>query len=518
MTQGCSPRSRRLARRASALVAASALGACAAQAPPAPALVLERPAATAPVTDALVARAEAERDPGPGAPRVAARAHALGPTLRPLFLRARDLVEAELGTDLSDIGLHVVDDDSILAEVLVETRRLVSGQLGDGPLAERLLESLVHGQIGTYAALYSGRLRSVMVSRDVLQGYLASLPDTRAAREEALLVLMLHELVHAADDLRHGIHDNRSLDFRASFAQSAAFEGHAQWRTRTICRREGCLGGLDALDAFMFDDGGAARRGAETARHDAGPGRPGRATRRSAPLDRNLLEYSYVEGERFVAALAARPDGAALLERLLVDPPHDPLQILDPDSFPDTSREARNRDLLAVARNVEHPWLVGPDARVSVATSPLKGVDLRDDPERRAAAIDGFTRLVTAMVAVQFHDPGERARPPIEVTLMRTDRSETARLFADTLHAHARLPGAKVLEPPDAERDGAGTGGTRSTLLRTELPTRGGDAWRTVVATDGRFVVQASGRTGSSAPIDAYVIGVLDALVAGEPT
>ena len=530
---------------ASIAVLALALGACATSplrngAEPvvtAPVRVIERRAARpAPDTEHRDELVVATGDGEARGDEARADHRTIDATLGALFERARTLVEAASGTDLSSVTLRLASDEAILAEVSVETRRLVRGQLGDGPLAERLLESLVRGQIGTYAALYAGRHRTVMVSRTVLASYLDSLPGGAASRDEALLVLMLHELVHAADDVRHDIHADRALDFRASFAQSAVYEGHAQWLTREICRREGCLGGLDALDAFMFDDvGGAHAARAGGGRVTSGtvePRRTGTTGHRPSPLDRNLLEYSYVEGERFVAALAAREDGAALVQRSLAAPPHDPLQILDPESFPDTARERRNRRLLDVAANVDHPWTTGPDARVPVATSPLKGVDLRGDPARRAAAVDGFTRLVTAMVAVQFHDPDERARPPIEVTLMRTDRPDTARLFADTLHAHARLPGATVPRdgraggdasdrPDDADRSAGATGTDetvrRARLLRTELSMPEGDVWRTVVASGGHVVVQASGRTRSSEAIDAYVLDVLDALLADEP-
>mgnify|MGYP006924539258 CR=1 FL=1 len=429
--------------------------------------------------------------------------------LRRLYRQARLLVEEQIDADLSEVPLELVDDREILTEVRFETNRLVRGQVGDGPLAERLVGTLMAGRSGTYAALYSGQRRSVMLNRELLADYLASLPAAGAFRDEALLVLMLHELVHAADDLLHGIHAKSTPDFRASFARSAAFEGHAQWLTRVICKREDCLGGLAALDAFMFGEHDRAEDG-------EGGGAVPAPTARSAPVDRNLLEYSYVEGERFVTALAARPDGAALIERLLIEPPHDPLQILDPASFPDAARERRNRALLAAARQVSHPWLDGPDLRVAIATSPLKGVDLRADEARREAAIDGFTRLIRAMVAVQFHDPDDVELAPVEVTLMRTDRPDTARLFADTLHAHALTAGATTIA---ATKSRTGS----PALLRTSLPAASGrGAWRTAIATDGIFVVQASGWTGPPngppEPLDDYVLGALATLTEGSPS
>ena len=499
--------------------------------------VVERRAARlAPATEHRDGVVAAARDGEVRGDEVRDDDRAIDATLGALFERARTLVEAASGTDLSPVTLRLASDAAILAEVSLETRRLVRGQLGDGPLAERLLESLVRGQIGTYAALYAGRHRTVLVSRTVLSSYLDSLPGGTAPRDEALLVLMLHELVHAADDIRHDIHADRALDFRASFAQSAVYEGHAQWLTREICRREGCLGGLDALDAFMFDDAGVAHAaragGGRGASGNAAPHRGGTAGHRPSPLDRKPARVLLRRG-RAVRDGSGRAGGrggprAATARRPAAR------SAADPRSGQLPGRRARAPQPPAARRGRERRSPLDRRAGRARRGGDLaaQGVDLRDDPARRAAAVDGFTRLVTAMVAVQFHDPDERARPPIEVTLMRTDRPDTARLFADTLHAHARLPGATV--PPDDRADGdasdspddaerrAGAGSAeeavrRARLLRTALPMPEGDVWRTALASGDHFVVQASGRARSSEAIDAYVLDVLDALLAAEP-
>lgn len=400
------------------------------------------------------------------------------------------------------------------AEVNHETRRLVEGRLGKTRLSTHIGDALHDDQKGTYAALYSGRLQAVLVSQKMLGRYLASLPPDAERRDNAVLVLMLHELTHAADDIRHDIHANRTLDFRASFAQSAVYEGHAQWQTREICRAHGCLDGLDALSAFMFG----------TSSFDTAEGRQVKKTvtqssqtadDRAMPLsERNLLEYSYIEGERFVTALADRRDGDRLIDLMLANPPDDPLQILDPASFPNTEREHRNRHLLAAAARVKHAWHGADDdeRRIAVETSPLKGVNLQGAPERRSAAIDGFTRLVTAMVAIQFHEPDARSLSPIEVTLMQTDTPRTAALFAETLHAHARQPGA-------TERDT--TASMSSLVALPALQIRGseydgpdGRPWFTSIAANATFVVQASGHDADPEAMDRYVLGALQALSA----
>ena len=386
------------------------------------------------------------------------------------FVRARGLVAEATGTPLDDLELVVADDDRIDALVRRETHRLVHAQFDDPRFADRFVERMMRGQRGTFVALYVPRTERVLVNRRLFADYARFVPAD--AREAAVLALMIHEIVHAADDRRHDIDATRTLDFRASFAESAVYEGHAQWRTRTLCAKAGCLPGLDALDGFMFD-----------APDEEGPA-PNRIAQSAVALSRNVLEYSYVEGERFVEALSRRADGEAALARLLAAPPADPIQILDPDSWPDAARESRNRRLFDAAAGFAHPWHA--PGWVRVETSPLKGVNLRADPERRVAAVEGFTRLLVAMGALELHDQRRPDARSIEVTLLEGESAATAALFARTLHANA--PGT-VRRATGADGDGPGGGDTG--MLHAELPGGGdGAGWRTLVARHGPWVVQ----------------------------
>lgn len=412
--------------------------------------------------------------------------------LHPMFERARALVEAELDIDLQHIRLRLVDDDPINAEVARETRRLVEAQFGPSEFSERFLAKVMRAQAGTYAALFTTRLNAVMVSRNMLANYEESLPRNREIRSAALLTLLIHELVHAADDQRYRIHEKRALNFRASFAQSATFEGHAQWITRRICAANRCSIGLDALDDFMFS-------------------RESNPTPHSQPVEaisRNVLEYSYVEGERFIAALASRSNGRELIDSLLSSPPYDPIQILAPDSFPDNDRENRNQRLIRASRNIDHPWVKG--GWIGVETSPLKGVNLRSDPSRRQAAVDGFTRLIDAMVAVQLYDRAKPAKSPVEVTLLHAESSRTAQLFAESLHQNTQLPGTTASDEPLRVRTGAGYAQSdmNAHVYRTTVPDST-TPYRTAVLVSGPYVVQIAGLVQNSGMLDDYGIRVL---------
>lgn len=409
----------------------------------------------------------------------------------PLYSQARKLVEVELEIDLSHIQLMLVDDQPINNEVARETRRLVHNQFGTSEFANQFLNNVMKSQAGTYAALFTSRLKAVMVSRNMLSGYEDSLPNKPAIRSAALMTLLIHELVHAADDQRYNIHENRALNFRASFAQSATFEGHAQWVTRRICALNGCSAGLQALDNFMFS------RDTQT----------NQQTQPVEAISRNVLEYSYVEGERFINQLAQRPNGEFLIEALLSSPPEDPIQILAPESYPDLNREKRNQRLIKASLGIDHPWV--SDHWIGVQTSPLKGVNLRADPSRRQAAVDGFTKLIQGMVAMQLYDQRRSSRSPMEVTLLHAESAHTATLFARTLHNNTQSYDAIANDEPLRINIGSGH---QQSQMKTHIyrTTIGGvRPYRTAIAVAGPYVVQIAGNTETPGQLDDYAIRVL---------
>lgn len=409
----------------------------------------------------------------------------------PLYAEARQLVEADLNIDLSHIQLMLVDDEPINDEVARETQRLIRNQFGNSRFAWHFLNKVMKSQAGTYAALFTSRLKAVMVSRQMLSSYEDSLPYSAAVRRSALLTLLIHELVHAADDQRYQIHENRALNFRASFAQSATFEGHAQWVTRRICEQQGCSEGLDALDNFMFS-------------------RDSQANLQTQPVEaisRNVLEYSYIEGERFIRELSKRPDGERLIQGLLRSPPQDPIQILAPESFPDTMREERNQRLIEASLGIDHPWV--SDQWIGVQTSPLKGVNLRADPSRRQAAVDGFTKLIQGMVAMQLYDQSDVNQAPLEVTLLHAESSHTASLFARTLHNNTQSYDSSSQDEPLRVRTGAGTAQSQMETHVYRTAVNGEQPYRTAIAVSGPYVVQVAGNSVSAAQLDDYAIRVL---------
>jgi len=484
------------------LIASITLAGCASIQPPAnapaPEISVESDAVSTPqpVGDAWDDEDEWQDMRTDAAPAARESAEPSGPQLLeeldldPLFAQARQLVANETGIALDHITLDVVADIQIADEVARETERLVDRQFSSQSFANHFLGEVMENQSGTYAALFSHRTHQVLISRDLLTSYRVSLRRQKTPEQPAILALLIHELVHAADDERYAIHDNRTLSFRASFAQSAVFEGHAQWLTRKICQQHNCETGLQALDHFMF--------GSPKARNQL--------TQPVQAISRNVLEYSYVEGERFISMLAEQQGGDKLLQQLLQNPPADPVQILDPLSFPDTAREQRNKKLLDASRSVNHPWQQTPWA--AIETSPLKGVNLRADPSRRKAAVDGFTRLMKAMVALQIYDQSNPDTTPVEITLLTAESADTARLFAETLHENT-LDTEVFAQRWEIPLVSNGHAPARLFFSRNVSDA---SEFHTIVAVTADHVIQISAQNRDSALMADYALQTLEAL------
>lgn len=393
------------------------------------------------------------------------------------FLKAKTLVEEETNTRLTHIKLQIVSGSDIHKEVKRESRRLVQSQFPDKAYAEKFLKRMVDGQANSYAALYTNEGHRVLVNRDLMQTYLKISEQSNTSSERALLALLIHELVHAADDTKYQIHKNRVMNFKISFTQSAAFEGHAQLVTRKICKQHDCLNGMQALDDFMFAPADSSDPVLQSVQ----------------AISRNVLEYSYIEGERFLTELQRRPNGEQLIEHVLRNPPEDPIQILVPSTYPDTARESRNRRLRDAVHMSRHLW-TEPPFRI-VETSPIKGINIRNRPERRSAAVEGFTRLITAMESAQIYNQSLGLLTPIELTLLEAENDDTATMFAESFVQHA-IDNTGQMEPNSRQimiPDSAAPNGVQPSLILMFTPdgaTEESLGSNVMVAIMGRYVLQ----------------------------
>ena len=112
------------------------------------------------------------------------------------------------------------------------------------------------------------------------------------------------------------------------------------------------------------------------------------------------------------------------------------------------------------------------------------------------------------MAAVEIHDTRDSDRIPVEVTLLEGITPETATLFARTLQAN------NIARSAVSNESRAQTGST--TLLRTSrslAPDNAGSRIHTVVAVNGRYVLQLSAVDVNAEKLDDYASKALDALL-----
>ena len=405
-------------------------------------------------------------------------------SMQVLYDISRDLVEDYFELSLQEVRLELAANSKIERIVRRETQRLTNAVFDSSDFAKFFVDKVMEDQTGSYAGLFVHPENAVLVNSELLEIFLSQIDesDTRL-RAESILALLIHELVHAADNKRYQIHSRRTVNFRGSVAQSAVFEGHAQLATRDICENSGCARGLTELDKFMFE----------------APEPTDPVARSLQAISRNVLEYSYVEGERFVKGLRDRSDGQQHLDNVLLKPPGDPVQILTPETYPNTDRDKRNETVLNIIGALEHPW--NRTSFAMIETSPIKGIDIRDDPERRAATKEGFTKLITSMIGLQVFNQSAKTLAPIEVSVMQTDTSETARLFAYSFYEKASSGSKTDLHTNTlyitlGEREGIGQWPMRVYVTLSNLKD-GADSdtadYASLVASAGNWIIQIGG-------------------------
>lgn len=256
----------------------------------------------------------------------------LAAEVRPLVAEALD------APSVRHVPVRSVDRAELQAVVEREGLPLARAQVGleRAPAAAREAAALLAPAL---LAKYSHDVGAVLVAPENVSGYAELVGRAELLERETLAAVLVHELVHAADQERHdyagrlaGLHDLEAVQ-----ALLCVVEGHAQHVARALCAERGWSRGFrsytDAIGALPDRE------------LDAG-------TRLVLRAQLAVGETTYVAGERFVAALEAA-GGERAVARAFRDPPaeleliHHPEWYLDPDARP-----ARGHDLDALLDGV----------------------------------------------------------------------------------------------------------------------------------------------------------------------
>ena len=405
------------------------------------------------------------------------------------FAEAREVVGTELGTDLSQVTLSYTNAEGIATHAKSSLIAALSHDLGDPHFTENLVDNILPVQTESVLAIYSPTTKQILLHEENIDKYVQSYPGKS---EKALQALVIHELVHSADDIRHDAFNQSALQYQEVFAKSAVIEGHAQWQTRRICELLQCSDAFRQLNKYMFDT--------------AKPDDP--ALQYVQNRSFKNLEFVYKEGERFIDELKQRENGDSLVALAFENPPRDSVQIIDPRSFPNRDRESRNQLLSDTVEESNKPW--HEHTTGSLKRNVLAAASFSVDPSSRQPIVDFYTSKILAAAKHEYYEHGSSTTIPVAVIALQTDTDATAKktaslIFNSTISTYDKLKGDLVeIENWNQEHHSAEVSGSLSGSEHIEMHTASGYIKNglvgaeypveVVTASSGSFLVHIDGR------------------------
>ncbi len=344
------------------------------------------------------------------------------------YQEAKNTVSAELKADLSKIDLSVTDSQGIALHAKTSLMGALAHDLNNTKFTETLVNNILSLQTESVLAIYAPTAEAILLHDSNLNKYLEA---RQGGYKEAFQALLIHELVHAADDINHNAFKHDAMSYQEVFAKSAVVEGHAQWQTRKICKKLQCEQAFEQLNNYMFAT--------------SSPDDPALEYVQSRSFKN--LEFVYKEGERFIDQLKQRKNSESAISLAFKKPPRDSIQIIDPASFPNTEREKLNDALSSVIENTNKPWR--KDSTESLRRNVLAAAAFSINPSARQPIINFYTSKILAATKHEYYEQGSDTAIPVAVIALQTDSNETARktaslIFDSTLSTYNQLTGKLV--------------------------------------------------------------------------
>jgi len=385
------------------------------------------------------------------------------------FEQARDIVARDQQVDLSNLTAEVADERKIATHARASLLGALSHDLTNADFAESLVDNILNAQTASVLAIYSPEQRKILLHQDNLMDYLRTSRKSQSGTRQtatrhtaqgdkaAIQALLIHELIHASDHVRHNAFaKNNGSSYQEVFAKSTIIEGHAQWQTRRICKLAGCSDAFKILNQYMFEVDVPADPALEYVQN------------------RNFknLEFVYKEGERFIDSLMKRPNGPTLVE------------------------------------NSAKPW--SKRRKGTLKRNVLAAAAFSVNPEARRPIVDFYTTKVLATAKHEYYDRNSDTPIPIAIIALQTDTINTATntaelIFDSTSQTYNNLNGTLVaLKDWQTSKHTANIERAEKYPLRIDMYTASGHMnngminaeypIEVVTATAGNFIVHIDGR------------------------
>ena len=248
-----------------------------------------------------------------------------GDEVRQWYSQARELVQTRRGVDLQHVKLSTVTS----REMLFVLSDLYGKKLDPNMTADmrvRVFADRAFAEVGFLQAVYDPFAKRIIVNEENLSRFIARLARSGAGAREAALTVLIHELVHAADDAEFDLVAIEKRHAGDALGVYMMAEGHAELQTEDLCVEAGCS------SAF------------ELARADYRAPDPQRASEETihAVRSSNVL-LLYGQSQKFLKALEARDASGSLIRQAMLSPPGSPLDFFDAATYPNNPR-SKSRD------------------------------------------------------------------------------------------------------------------------------------------------------------------------------
>jgi len=116
------------------------------------------------------------------------------------FVEARNAVDKRMKTDLSGVTLQITDTQGIAVHAKTSLMHALEYDLDNKLFAESLVNNILTLQTESVLAIYAPSVKQILLHDSNLEKYLKNL---KTNKKQALQALLVHELIHAADDQKH---------------------------------------------------------------------------------------------------------------------------------------------------------------------------------------------------------------------------------------------------------------------------------------------------------------------------
>ena len=320
------------------------------------------------------------------------------------FAEAKALVEQERGLDLSNVTLSAVDS----REMLFVLSELYGKKLDPHMTADtrvRVFADKAFEDVKSVQAVYDPFAKKIVVNQQNLKYYIGLLTDRGIDARNAAMTLLIHELIHAADDQEYDLVAIEKRHRGDTLGVFMVAEGHAEMQTESMCAKAGCS---------------KAFRTAQIEFHGVDPEDTDQLLLTSQ--DNNGLVY--VQGRKFLKALAARDSDGSLVKQALTKPPGDVLEFFDPANFPDTKRASRRDKIYQILNSVEIESAEGPLLKIPQAV--FNESDFPVDQNRRLKYVRDYKRKTLASGSMNYIEQYARKLNSVYVTLYEASSPNAA--------------------------------------------------------------------------------------------